>query len=161
MNVTREVIYDLLPAYFAGEVSADTRALVEEFFATDPDFKRMVERFGALLDLERERREQPGPASERDREKQTFDQVRARMKLRHAAVLWTVSALMALGLAVLARVAPGHGNPGLIIGVLLGVMAVWTWLVLYSRRPDHWHAEFLSGGADDSRGSRFRRRIGR
>ena len=37
MNVTREVIYDLLPAYFAGEASADTRALVEEFFATDAE----------------------------------------------------------------------------------------------------------------------------
>ena len=34
MNVTREVIFDLLPVYFAGDASADTRALVEDFFAT-------------------------------------------------------------------------------------------------------------------------------
>ena len=47
MNVTREVIYDLLPAYFAGEASADTRALVEEFFATDPELGRMAARFRA------------------------------------------------------------------------------------------------------------------
>lgn len=30
MKVTREVIYGLLPGYFAGDVSDDTRALVEE-----------------------------------------------------------------------------------------------------------------------------------
>ena len=34
MKITRDVIYDLLPGYFAGEVSADTRALVDEFLAT-------------------------------------------------------------------------------------------------------------------------------
>ena len=36
MKITRDVIYDLLPAYFAGEVSADTRALIDEFLTTDP-----------------------------------------------------------------------------------------------------------------------------
>ena len=40
MNVTREVINDLLPAYLYGEVSADTRALVEEFLEQDPEFAR-------------------------------------------------------------------------------------------------------------------------
>jgi hypothetical protein len=36
MKVTREVIYDLLPSYFAGDASDDTRALVEAYFETDP-----------------------------------------------------------------------------------------------------------------------------
>lgn len=38
MNVTREVIIDLLPVYFSGEASSDTRALVEDFFRSDPQF---------------------------------------------------------------------------------------------------------------------------
>ena len=31
MKLEREVIIDLLPAYFSGEASAATRALVEDF----------------------------------------------------------------------------------------------------------------------------------
>ena len=42
MNITREVINDLLPAYVYGEVSADTRALVEEFLEQDPEFAKSV-----------------------------------------------------------------------------------------------------------------------
>lgn len=36
MKVTKDVIADLLPLYEAGEVSADTRALVEAFLKADP-----------------------------------------------------------------------------------------------------------------------------
>ncbi len=43
MKVTRDVINDLLPAYLAGEASADTVALVEEFLRQDPDLVRTVE----------------------------------------------------------------------------------------------------------------------
>lgn len=43
MNVTENVIHDLLPAYLAGEVSADTVALVEEFLRGRPDLARTVE----------------------------------------------------------------------------------------------------------------------
>ena len=43
MNITRDVITDLLPAYLSGEASADTRALVEELAGRDPDIGRLVE----------------------------------------------------------------------------------------------------------------------
>ena len=42
MNITREVINDLLPAYLCGEVSADTRTLVHEFLQQNPEFARSV-----------------------------------------------------------------------------------------------------------------------
>ena len=42
MKVTRDVIRDLLPLHLAGEASADTRALVEEFLKDDPEFEHMV-----------------------------------------------------------------------------------------------------------------------
>ena len=38
LNVTRDVVADLWPVYEAGEASADTRALVDEFLRTDPEF---------------------------------------------------------------------------------------------------------------------------
>ena len=43
MNVTRNVIHDLLPAYVAGDASTDTVALVEAFLQHDPDLARSVE----------------------------------------------------------------------------------------------------------------------
>jgi anti-sigma factor RsiW len=43
MNVTRDVVKDLLTVYLAGEASADTRALVEEWLRGDPELARQVE----------------------------------------------------------------------------------------------------------------------
>jgi hypothetical protein len=42
MKVEREVIIDLLPAYFSGEASAATRALVEDYFRQDPAFEKLA-----------------------------------------------------------------------------------------------------------------------
>jgi hypothetical protein len=57
MTVTRDVIYDLLPLYFAGQVSEDTKTLVADFFKADPEFGRMAERFASLITDERRSRE--------------------------------------------------------------------------------------------------------
>ena len=42
MNVTRDIIADLWPLYESGEASADTKVLVEEFLAADPEFARTI-----------------------------------------------------------------------------------------------------------------------
>jgi predicted anti-sigma-YlaC factor YlaD len=42
MNVARAVILDLLPLYLAGEVSAETRALVDEYLKHDADLAQRV-----------------------------------------------------------------------------------------------------------------------
>jgi hypothetical protein len=42
MNVTREVILDLLPVYLAGEASPATRALVEEYMKQDIDLAQRI-----------------------------------------------------------------------------------------------------------------------
>jgi anti-sigma factor RsiW len=44
MDVTRNVVQDLIPLYLAGEASADTRALVEEHLARDPALADAVKR---------------------------------------------------------------------------------------------------------------------
>lgn len=49
MNATRDVITDLLPLYFSGEASADTRAMVEEFFKADPEFEHMARRMASSM----------------------------------------------------------------------------------------------------------------
>lgn len=42
MEITRNVILDLLPLYLAGEASEDTRKLIEERMETDPEFSELV-----------------------------------------------------------------------------------------------------------------------
>ncbi len=42
MNVTREVILDLLPVYLAGEASPATRALIEEYLKQDPELAERI-----------------------------------------------------------------------------------------------------------------------
>ena len=42
MNVTREVILDLLPVYLSGEASPATRTLVEEYMKQDPELAQRI-----------------------------------------------------------------------------------------------------------------------
>src|ERR1700685_4386211 len=42
MNVTREVILDLLPLYLSGEASPATRGLVEEYVKQDPELAQRI-----------------------------------------------------------------------------------------------------------------------
>ena len=79
MNVTRDVVYDLLPGYFSGDISPDTRALVDEFLERDPEFRRMMERFRAMFG---EARGGVAPAVTRPAEQVTFERARAVMHKR-------------------------------------------------------------------------------
>jgi anti-sigma factor RsiW len=48
MEITRDVMLDLMPLYMAGEASADTRALVEEYLKTDPQLANIAEQRAAM-----------------------------------------------------------------------------------------------------------------
>jgi hypothetical protein len=63
MNVTRDVILDLLPLYMEGEASRDSRNLVEEYLSRDPDLARRV-RSDWEKDLTRGLRSIPPPELE-------------------------------------------------------------------------------------------------
>jgi hypothetical protein len=86
MKVTREVITDLLPAYYAKEASADSRALVEEFFAQDPEFARLAkEQEDADLFAA-----PPSAPLRRDQELETLIKTRVSLRLRS---LWLALAI--------------------------------------------------------------------
>lgn len=74
MNITPDIINDLLPVYLAGEASEDTRALVEEWLQAHPDLARSVReqasRTAALLS-----HLTPAPAEE-EAEKSALERVR-------------------------------------------------------------------------------------
>ena len=77
MNVTREVLKDLLPAYLAGEASADTRALVEEFARQDPDFAATLETQRRELAAGTRAMREPGVGLPPDHELRTLARTRA------------------------------------------------------------------------------------
>ena len=47
MNITKNIINDLIPLYFANECSADTRALVEEYLQQYPEQAAMLRRIAS------------------------------------------------------------------------------------------------------------------
>lgn len=104
MKVTRDVIYDLLPGYFSGDISPDTRALVDEFLAQDPEFRRMMERFRTMFPDSRVAPPPaaitPGPAGE----KVTFERARAalhrRSELRGYTFAFGIAGLFVLIIAI-------------------------------------------------------------
>ncbi|MEZ5294008.1 MAG: zf-HC2 domain-containing protein [Vicinamibacterales bacterium] len=134
MTVSRDVVFDLLPGYFAGDVSADSRALVDEHLAGDPEFAAMAERFGRLL------RQAPGPtASEPARaEAETVTRARRaqqrRGEFRGLALGYGMATLL-LAAAALAGYRPGRA---FIIAATFGIVAAASGVGWYlaGRRPE-------------------------
>ena len=130
MNVTRDIVKDLLTVYLAGEASADTRALVEEWLSGDRELSRQVEaaRDGALPPVA-----SPPPSVETRALARTRRHFRLRAVVLGAAIYFTT-----LPLSV---VFSSSGFQGLLLhdwlgrGLALAVAAVlwWTYIVL-SRR---------------------------
>ena len=75
MNITRNVVKDLVTVYLAGEASADTRSLVEDWLRSDPELAAQVER---ARGLELPAIAAPGPTVE----KRAFDRTRRRLRGR-------------------------------------------------------------------------------
>jgi anti-sigma factor RsiW len=132
MKISRDVIYDLLPGYFAGEASPDTRALVQEYFDTDPEFRRMAERFQAILDGTRKLDQ---PDAEAARERATFDRVRAQAKQRQETRAMALGfGLGAVFAALMAFAKPGPfgpGHPGFILAVMFGLISAATFIASF------------------------------
>jgi anti-sigma factor RsiW len=75
MNITHDVVKDLVTVYLAGEASADTRALVEDWLRSDPELAAQVER---ARGLELPAVAAPAPTVE----KLAFDRTRRRLRGR-------------------------------------------------------------------------------
>ncbi len=76
MEITRDVIQDLLPLYLSGEASADTCALVEGYLETDPELAEVAKQ-ATPNDLS----EVPVPLS-KEVEMQAFEQAKKWMVIR-------------------------------------------------------------------------------
>ena len=108
MEITRNVILDLLPLYLADEVSADTRTLVEAYLETDPELARIAEQSAALELAE----EVPVPLSKED-EMEAYEEAK-RLLLRRTAIwalliAFTLCMLASVGLIVMAFLVTSGG----------------------------------------------------
>jgi len=99
MEITRNVILDLLPLFLADEVSADSRALIEEFLTTDPELANVVKR-SAALELQKDI---PAPLTKED-EMEAYKEAKRLMTQRTIllAVIISVVVFTLLGLLWLA-----------------------------------------------------------
>ena len=79
MNITQEVVTDLLPVYFSGEASSDTKLLVEGYFHENPDFERMARSAGTPLET---LRAAPPVAADSEKEKRDIESIRCGLDRR-------------------------------------------------------------------------------
>jgi hypothetical protein len=99
MEITRDVILDLLPLYLADEVSADTRTLVEAYLEADPELAKIAEG-SAVLELEEDF---PVPLTQEDKMK-AYIEAKRLMFLRTVILAITISATILCLLALLPAV---------------------------------------------------------
>jgi hypothetical protein len=131
MDVTRDVISDLLPLYLSGEVSADTKALVEQYLGRDADLARAVK---AAQALELPATDGPVPSAE----KAALDETRRLLKTR-TSTLAVASFFTALPFSftfdgsgvtfLLIRDQPVIGAAWLVTAAVM-----WTWHAQIRRR---------------------------
>jgi hypothetical protein len=91
MNVTRNLVIDLLPSYYSGEASADTRALVEEYFREDPDFERIAWSVVAPLEALQQRNRGMDGNTEKQALQRTRDAIRRGNLWRSFAIAWMLA----------------------------------------------------------------------
>ena len=134
MKLEREVIIDLLPAYFSGVASAATRTLVEEYFREHPEFERSARSAGSTL----EHLQAPAPSADPEKEKLAFERARGISETRSSYLLLAILSTLIL---FLFRVQNGHiiwimwAKP--LSGILFAGTAIFLWaLYLYVRRKN-------------------------
>lgn len=90
-KIPQHVILDLLPLYLANEVSAETRALIEEYLNTDPQLATLAEQAKRATSLQ----EIPAPLK-KETEMESLKKAKRQMVLRNIymvlALLFTFDA---------------------------------------------------------------------
>jgi hypothetical protein len=131
VNVSRDIVKDLVAVYLAGDASADTRAFVEAYLKNDPELARDVEAARSMsLELP--------PTRTPTAEKQALDATREQLKSR------TSTLVVAMVFTVLPLTFAFHGTTitfflirdAPIIGITWWVTAaiMWIWHLRLRRR---------------------------
>src|SRR5262249_38721990 len=144
MKLEREVIIDLLPAYFSGECSAATRTLVEDYFRDNPDFEAAARRGNQSLDGLKVL----AAAADEAREKLALERARqiTESKTAFLWLAWCFTLMLPLFRIHDHQVVWILWDPP-IIGVIFSLMAAFFWLLYLNVRrfkePLHPDKKFL------------------
>jgi hypothetical protein len=153
MKIEREVIVDLLPAYFSGEASAATRTLVEDFFRENPDFEKSARSAAGPLESLKAAPRRLDAGLDAEREKLALERARLVTETR-SSFFWlaVISTLMLLlfriqnGKIIWIVWSPSGDGSG-IRGPVFIAMAVFFWLFYFFARrrttPLPAHTKFL------------------
>jgi hypothetical protein len=146
MKVEREVIIDLLPAYFSGEASAATRALVEEYFGEHPEFEKTARSANRPL----EKLKVPVAALDEAKAKLAFERARQITEIRGYMLWLAICFTLMLGLFRIQDhkiVWIFWGQSSQFPGLVFLAMTVFFWLFyLRARRlkaPMRTHSRYL------------------
>ena len=135
MKVTRDVIYDLLPGYFSGDISPATRALVDEFLQQDPEFRQMMERFRTVF-----REPRPSAAGVVPGDKDTFERARSlmhkRSELRGYVIAFGLAAICVLLFASMRLTPRPAGGPWAVIALAFLATSLISWYQLYRLKTE-------------------------
>ena len=128
MKLTHDVISDLWPVYEAGEASADTRALVEEYLAQNPEFAATL-RAGLKL---------PGMEAQMSHDAETLALKRTRDLVKGSSWLRAIrlSALLMSGFAfgkIIQDTTWTNSPRGFIVDAVMAVIAWIAYVPLLTR----------------------------
>jgi hypothetical protein len=142
MTITRDVIQDLMPLYLAGEASADTRRLIDEYLQANPNERPPADALAL-------------PPSQRapDVESQTLTRTREVYRRQSTAL----AGALALSYAVFSFRFDSHGLsfvlfrdlPSAASALLAAAAGVWVHFLLMHRR---WIATGLASSSSGSSG---------
>ena len=99
MEITRNIILDLLPLFLAGEASPDTQALVEQYLETDLELAEMAKQAAEMGKLDNI----PIPLRKED-QMEAYEKAR-RLILQRTLILGAIIAFVILSLMGLALLA--------------------------------------------------------
>ena len=145
MKVEREVIIDLLPAYFSGEASPATRALVEEYFREHPEFEKTARSANRPL----ESLKVPVAALDEAKAKLVFERARQITEIRGSMLWLAISFTLMLGLFRVQdhKIVWIIWNKSNVTGFVFVVVAVFLWLFYlrtrYLKTPMRTHTRYL------------------
>lgn len=146
MKVDREVIIDLLPAYFSGEASAASCALVEEFFREHPDFEKAARNANHPL----ETLKVPVAALDDAKAKLAFERARQITEIRSSMLWLAVCFTLLLGAFRIQDhkiVSIFWGHDSQFRGPVFVALAVFFWLFYLRTRglkaPMRTHSRYL------------------
>ncbi|HEY1940138.1 MAG TPA: hypothetical protein VGJ33_19585 [Candidatus Angelobacter sp.] len=131
MKLEREVIVDLLPAYFSGEASPATRVLVEDYFRENPDFEKIARSADGPL----EGLKVAPPKLDPEKEKLALERARLVVETR-STILWMAIffTLMLLFFRVQNHKIIWVFWEDSIRGVIFAAVAVFLWLLYFFTR---------------------------